>query len=69
MNGLPTIAELLRAKSIIQSSIDSHVSWRDYRARQGKDNPEYGDIEHHTQCLREYAEVMAVLDKVEQAIG
>ena len=67
MSGLPTIDEVRRAQAIIQDSIDSHVTWRDYRAKQGKDNPEYGDIHHHVQCLKEYAEVMAVLDKVAAA--
>jgi len=56
-----------RAKEIIQSSIDSHESWASYRRKQGPDNPEYGDLEHHETCLREYAEVMEVLACLEQA--
>jgi hypothetical protein len=61
---LPKTADVARAKAIIQSSIDSHVSWAAYRRKQGKDNPEYGDLEHHETCLREYAEVMVTLDSV-----
>lgn len=61
------LAKVLRAKEIIQSSMDSHESWAAYRRKQGPDNPEYGDLEHHETCLREYAEVMEVLACLEQA--
>lgn len=56
---------ICRAREIIQSSIDSHESWAAYRRRQGRDNPEYGDLEHHETCLREYAEVLSILAALE----
>ena len=57
---------LQRAKEIIQSSIDSHETWAAYRRKQGPENPEYGDLEHHETCLREYAEVMVLLEELEK---
>jgi len=65
---LPSLEEVNRAKTIIQDSIDSHVTWAKYRKMQGHEHPEYGDLEHHEKCLKEYAKVMAVLTTVEFCI-
>ncbi len=58
---LPCEERVALAIQRINESIASHVSWRNYRLRQGEDDPKCGDLQHHEECLKDYDEVLQVL--------
>ncbi len=59
-----TNEQVQQAIKIVQESIDSHETWRDYRKEDGQGDAECGDLAFHEECLNDYAQVMEVLRSI-----